>query len=84
MIPGLRSLRSLTRGYYLPPLRGSLTQTNRLELMFTLSFICLGATQQLVGPEREIKSCSDQLIALSQNVIVALGQLKRWRHINHR
>jgi len=24
MIPGLRSLRSLTRGFYLPPLRGSL------------------------------------------------------------
>jgi hypothetical protein len=23
-IPGLRSLRSLTRGYHLPPLRGSL------------------------------------------------------------
>ena len=27
MIPGLRSLRSLTRGYNLPPLRGSLSQT---------------------------------------------------------
>jgi len=26
-IPGLRSLRSLTRGYPLPPLRGSLSET---------------------------------------------------------
>jgi hypothetical protein len=30
VIPGLRSLRSLTRGYYPSPLRGSLTQTSRL------------------------------------------------------
>ena len=30
VIPGLRSLRSLTRGYYLSPLRGSLTQTSTL------------------------------------------------------
>jgi hypothetical protein len=28
-IPGLCSLRSLTRGYYLPPLRGSLTVISR-------------------------------------------------------
>ena len=27
VIPGLRSLRSLTRGYHLSPLRGSLKQT---------------------------------------------------------
>jgi hypothetical protein len=26
VIPGLRSLRSLTRGYYLPPLNGSLSR----------------------------------------------------------
>jgi hypothetical protein len=32
VIPGLRSL---TRGYYLPPLRGSLTGTNQLEFMIT-------------------------------------------------
>ncbi len=32
VIPGLRSLRSLTRGYHLPPLRGWLTQTSVLTL----------------------------------------------------
>jgi len=32
VIPGLRSLRSLTRGYLLPPLRGSLTRTSVLTL----------------------------------------------------
>jgi hypothetical protein len=28
MTPGLRSLRSLTRGYYMSPLCGSVTRTN--------------------------------------------------------
>ena len=32
VIPGLRSLRSLTRGYPIPPLRGSLTRTSVLTL----------------------------------------------------
>jgi hypothetical protein len=32
VIPGLRSLRSLTRGYYLPSLRDWLTQTPTLKL----------------------------------------------------
>ena len=31
VIPGRRSLRSLARGYYLSPLRGSLTQINQVD-----------------------------------------------------
>ena len=35
MNPGLRLLRSLTRGYLLPALRGSLTRTSALTFLFT-------------------------------------------------
>ena len=35
VIPGLRSLRSLTRGYLLLPLRGSLTRTSALTVLFS-------------------------------------------------
>src|SRR5918999_498953 len=35
VIPGLRSLRSLTRGYYLSSLRDSLTQTSNVEYWVT-------------------------------------------------
>ena len=35
VIPGLRSLRSLTRGYLLPPLGGSLTRTSAFTFLFT-------------------------------------------------
>jgi hypothetical protein len=31
VIPGLPSLRSLTRGYSLPPLRGSLSYTTQVD-----------------------------------------------------
>ena len=44
MIPGLRSLRSITRGYYLPPLRGSLT-----PLIHADSRYCLLYTTRLVA-----------------------------------
>jgi hypothetical protein len=37
VIPGLHSLRSLTRGYLLPPLRGSLTRTSALTLLFNFA-----------------------------------------------
>ena len=33
MVPGLRTLRSLTRGYTMPPRRGSLSRTSKLILM---------------------------------------------------
>ena len=32
MIPGLRSPRSLTRGYYMPPLRGWLARTSSMSV----------------------------------------------------
>ena len=51
VIPGLRSLRSLTRGYYLSPLRGSSTQTSALTLC-RVGVITSDATQQLVGRAR--------------------------------
>ncbi len=50
VIPGLRSLRSLTRGYYLPPLRGSLTMNPKLSVRSDRSVSFYGATQQLAGP----------------------------------
>ncbi len=37
VIPGLRSQCSLTRGYYLPPLRGSLTPSLQLEFFEDVS-----------------------------------------------
>ncbi|HLO00883.1 MAG TPA: hypothetical protein VK208_20665, partial [Pyrinomonadaceae bacterium] len=43
--------RSLTPGYHMSPLRGSLTQDIRIELMHR-SLSCSGAAQQLVGHER--------------------------------
>jgi len=49
VIPGLRSLGSLTRGYYLSSRRDSLTQTSELGLCLRRSLACLGATQQIVG-----------------------------------
>jgi hypothetical protein len=55
VIPGLRSLRSLTRGYYLPPPRGSLSVDDQVEFMITsFSTICSGVTQQLVIPPEMI------------------------------
>ena len=51
MVPGLRSLRSLTRGYYLSSLRDCLTQTSALTLCW-VSVIYFGATQQIAGCER--------------------------------
>jgi hypothetical protein len=36
LIPGLRSLRSLTRGYYLSPLRGSSSQTIERRILAML------------------------------------------------
>jgi hypothetical protein len=47
VIPGLRSLRSLTRGYYLPPLRGWLKATSRLDVWNGRSVWALGATQHV-------------------------------------
>ena len=54
MIPGLRSLRSLTRGHYLSSLRDSLTQTSELSLCLPRSSSCSGSGDQ--HPVRE--SCA--------------------------
>jgi len=50
VIPGLRSLRSLTRGYYLPPLRGSLSVDGRVELMIaSFRFVHSNAANNSLG-----------------------------------
>jgi hypothetical protein len=49
VIPGLRSLRSLTRGYHLSSLRDSLPQTSKLTLCCVE--VAASATQQIVGRE---------------------------------
>jgi hypothetical protein len=50
VIPGLRSLRSLTRGYCLPPLHGSLSAAYLVEFVITLfRFVECDATKQLVA-----------------------------------
>ena len=50
VIPGLRSLRSLTRGYYLPPLRGLLSQTSQVESMpHNTVFLERNPTNRLTG-----------------------------------
>jgi hypothetical protein len=59
VIPGLRSLRSLTRGYYLPSLRDWLTQTSALTL-YGVGVITSGAAQQIVGCERRELKCKDE------------------------
>src|ERR1700687_1896327 len=46
VVPGLRSL---TRGYILPPLRGSLTPTNQLEFMLRRGFFFLGSPPKPTG-----------------------------------
>src|ERR1044072_1226572 len=50
MVPGLRSLRSLTRGYYLSSLRDCFTQTSALNLCWVRVFyFCV--TQPISGCE---------------------------------
>ena len=60
VIPGLRSLRSLTRGYYIPPLRGWLSQ------------ILLDPLNWMAGPRRYRSGfCTEMLVhfgALSNGV----------------
>jgi hypothetical protein len=51
VIPGLRSLHSLARGYTLPPLRGSLTPSLRLEFFEDLA---RSSTEHLAGDLNQI------------------------------
>jgi hypothetical protein len=44
--PGLRSLRSLTRGYYLSSLRDSLTHTCNVACMLTVALLLLAQSNK--------------------------------------
>ena len=60
VIPGLRSLRSLTRGYNLSSLRDSLTQTSKLSLCLRHSFSRLDATQQIWTRAAGVRKSNDE------------------------
>jgi hypothetical protein len=56
VIPGLRSLRSLTRGYYLPPFRGWLKLINQLDLIVTVLSLILrwNPTSRWTGARKHV------------------------------
>jgi len=63
VIPGLRWLRTLTRGYILSPLRCSLPKTSIFDSGVGLELLTSAQTKQIVGRERREREPKEKEIA---------------------
>ena len=71
MIPGLRSLRSLIRGYYLPPLRGSLIVDTKLSLCYLIF-------SMVVFESLWLRETEPEMLSLAIDLVVVLAYLCVW------
>ena len=78
MIPGLRSLRSLTRGYYLPPLRGSLIVDTKLSLCYLIFSMVVFESLWLRETEPEMRSLAIDWLLCSLIFVFGVSE-SSWR-----